>query len=108
MPLSPHELIEVRVQHHLVNPLHQTPPLYAIPIGFDVLCVDPCCWVHKVEGVVHCLVVVDRLQLLDPVVGCPQVPGLTWRLMMGRRVCAVWSGTMHMTPTERYRRTQTP
>ena len=25
------------------------------------------------EGVVHCLVVVDGLQLLDPVVGCPLV-----------------------------------
>ena len=71
MQLPPHELVEVRVQHRLVNPLHTFEPLlHAIPIGFDVLCVDPCCWVHK-GGVVHCLVVAARLQLLDPVVGCP-------------------------------------
>ena len=67
MPLHPHKFIKVGVEHRLVNPLHVLePPLHPIPVRL-------CHWVHKVKGVIHSVMTVDRLQLLHSVVRCPLV-----------------------------------
>jgi hypothetical protein len=53
---------------HTLHPLELS--LYSV---LHVLGVDYCHWIYKVQGVVHSVVDVHRLQLLDMVVGSPLI-----------------------------------
>lgn len=63
-----HESIEVWREQRLVYAFHVLEfCLKSVPIRLHIFCVDPCCEVHKLEGVVHCPIAVWPVRIVtDP------------------------------------------
>ena len=96
--IFPQRSIQIPSHHVLLDTFHSF-ELRLDTLGFDVVGMNICYWVHKIDGEVDFSMPTDIREWDYPVVCSPLislVPGAMCELMIGRRVAPSLLGTISM------------
>ena len=78
IPTSPHEFLQIFLQEIAISiSLHFYKLfLFCTPVAFCMLCINTCCWIHKINRVVYSLVIIVSFSVVMFPCKCKQCHSL--------------------------------